>query len=77
MSGFCDTGHNMVESGFSDLLTFAAGVWLGTQKLGNSFSLPFVMFDIADALLLGWSRIEKQQDNNLSCKVTLLLKIKI
>lgn len=56
-NGFCDTGHRIVGSGFSDLLIFAAGVWLGTQKLGSSFSFPFAMFDIVDALLLvpGWS----------------------
>lgn len=57
-SGFRDTGHSIVGSGFSDLLIIAAGVWLGAQKLGSSFSLPLAMFDIVGTLLLlvpGWS----------------------
>lgn len=52
--GFCDTGHRMVGSGFSNLENLAAGDCDGTQKLGSSFSLPFAIFEMADALVLGW-----------------------
>lgn len=51
--GICDTGHKIVASGFVNLENMAAGACDGTQKLGNSFSLPFAIFEIADALVLG------------------------
>lgn len=50
---FCDTGHKMVGSGFCNFEILAAGDCDGTQKLGNSFSLPLAIFEMADALVLG------------------------
>lgn len=54
-SGCCETGHKMVESGFVNFECLAIGACDGTQKLGNSFSFPFAMFEIADVLVLGIS----------------------
>lgn len=51
--GCCDIGHKMVGSGFGNLDSLAAGDCDGTQKLGNSFSLPFAIFEMVDALVLG------------------------
>lgn len=51
LNGNPETGHIMVGSGFCNLLTPAEGHCDGTQKLGNSFSLPLAIFEIADVLL--------------------------
>lgn len=55
LNGFCDTGHKIVESGFSTFDLLADGACDGTQKLGRVFSLPLAMLDIADVLVLGLS----------------------
>lgn len=71
--GFCDTGHSMVGFGFSNLDILAAGDCDGTQKLGNSFSLPFAIFEMADALVLGpapiFLGIKKINFNSHACAV--------
>lgn len=53
--GFCETGHKIVGSGLFSFEYLADGDCDGNQKLGNSFSLPFAIFDMVDVLVLGWS----------------------
>lgn len=48
--GFPDSGHKTVESGLSILTFSAAGVFDGTQKLGNFLSFPFAMFETEEVL---------------------------
>lgn len=55
LNGFCETGHKMVGSGLTAFDILAAGVCEGTQKLGRSFSRPFVIFEI-DVDVPGWAR---------------------
>lgn len=55
--GCCETGQSIVGSGLSILVFFADGTFDGNQKLDNSLSFPFAIFetDGTDELVLGVS----------------------